>query len=595
MSKVQMLRASVTQRLTAAAEEIFVLFERSIAEYEEELSRSKEKNERQRKLLDAVFNPQLQLHRADVQQLLKSKEEVPPEQQEWSSSLHQEDPEPPHIKEEQEELWTNQEGEQLQGLVGVDIPSPPVSVKSLRKTENREAEPTASSSTEQMETEADGEDCGGSEPARNLDPGRQLQPTDERTSDFSDPDPDVRKDNWKVTYEPQSGLQNLPVSSMSLTTLKKIFTCCQHGETFDKKILLVKHWKHHTKKQFSCSLCGKKFVCKETLKAHKKWHEGQTECSCSLCGKIFTHVGKLSLHLNSHKEINRFKCSVCDRTFHTFYAIKRHKCKGESSKLHKPGTSQDEEQLQGLKEADTPKFTVIPVPVKSEDDEEKPQSSQFHQRQTEQMETEVDGEDCGGPDPDRHLQPVSGDNTTDSFEPETKVREDYWKETSEPQSVLNFLKNIGCNTGKKPFHCSECGKTFSLKGNLKTHMRIHTGEKPFSCSVCGKAFIQKVHLTRHMARQTGEKPLSCSVCDQRFTWHYQLKNHKCVGEFSQLQSQTEQMGTEADGEDCGGPESDLDRHLHPDTDDKTPESRRSGDGGMENRKPQSDLNSEKSL
>ena len=66
MSKVQMLRASVTQRLTAAAEEIFVLFERSIAEYEEELSRSKEENERQRKLLDAVFNPQLQLHRAGL-------------------------------------------------------------------------------------------------------------------------------------------------------------------------------------------------------------------------------------------------------------------------------------------------------------------------------------------------------------------------------------------------------------------------------------------------------------------------------------------------------------------------------------------------
>nr|XP_033493236.1 uncharacterized protein LOC117263726 isoform X2 [Epinephelus lanceolatus] len=62
MSKAQILRASVKQRLTAAAEEIFGLFERTIAEYEEELSRSKEENERQRKLLDAVFSPQLQLH-----------------------------------------------------------------------------------------------------------------------------------------------------------------------------------------------------------------------------------------------------------------------------------------------------------------------------------------------------------------------------------------------------------------------------------------------------------------------------------------------------------------------------------------------------
>ena len=56
MSKVQTLRVFMKQRLTAAAEEIFELFERTIAEYEEELCR-------QRKLLDAVLQPQVQLHR----------------------------------------------------------------------------------------------------------------------------------------------------------------------------------------------------------------------------------------------------------------------------------------------------------------------------------------------------------------------------------------------------------------------------------------------------------------------------------------------------------------------------------------------------
>ncbi|KAM3850110.1 uncharacterized protein ACN63O_020098, partial [Diretmus argenteus] len=65
---------------------------------------------------------------ADVQQLLVSKEEVPPEQQQ-SPSLDQENPETPHIKEEQE----SQEGEQLQGLEEADItkfPFTPVPVKS---------------------------------------------------------------------------------------------------------------------------------------------------------------------------------------------------------------------------------------------------------------------------------------------------------------------------------------------------------------------------------------------------------------------------------------------------------------------------------
>ncbi|KAM6919916.1 uncharacterized protein PEZ65_011942 [Lycodopsis pacificus] len=66
MSEVQMLRCLVNQRLTAAAEEIFGLFERTIAEYEEELSRSKEENERQ---LRAVLIPQLRLHRAASYQM----------------------------------------------------------------------------------------------------------------------------------------------------------------------------------------------------------------------------------------------------------------------------------------------------------------------------------------------------------------------------------------------------------------------------------------------------------------------------------------------------------------------------------------------
>ncbi|KAM6925900.1 uncharacterized protein PEZ65_009510 [Lycodopsis pacificus] len=258
MSKVQMLRCLVNQRLTAAAEEIFGLFERTIAEYEEERSRSKEQNERQRKLLDAVLNPEVRIQRAQVQQLLVVREEVPPEQQEWSASLdqedpepshmkeeqedpepprikeeqedpepthikedqedpepphikedqedpepphikeEQEDPEPPHIKEDQEELWTSQEGEQLQGLEEADVKFSFTPVKSEDDEEEAQSSELHQRQTEQMETEADGEDCGRPEPDRNLDPDRHPEPdTDDKTGDSSEPD------DWKETREPQ--------------------------------------------------------------------------------------------------------------------------------------------------------------------------------------------------------------------------------------------------------------------------------------------------------------------------------------------------------------------------------------------------------
>lgn len=63
MCKVQMLRALLNQRLSAAVEEILVAVETTIAEYEEELCRSKEEIERQRQLLDAVFKSPLEVGR----------------------------------------------------------------------------------------------------------------------------------------------------------------------------------------------------------------------------------------------------------------------------------------------------------------------------------------------------------------------------------------------------------------------------------------------------------------------------------------------------------------------------------------------------
>ncbi|KAM9839124.1 uncharacterized protein ACBR49_017791 [Aulostomus maculatus] len=64
-AEVPVLRALLTERLTAAAEQIVALLEETVAEYEDRVERSEREICRQRRLLDAVLKPEVRLHRAD--------------------------------------------------------------------------------------------------------------------------------------------------------------------------------------------------------------------------------------------------------------------------------------------------------------------------------------------------------------------------------------------------------------------------------------------------------------------------------------------------------------------------------------------------
>ncbi|XP_041664860.1 gastrula zinc finger protein XlCGF8.2DB-like [Cheilinus undulatus] len=181
------------------------------------------------------------------------------------------------------------------------------------------------------------------------------------------------------------------------------------------------------------------------------------------------------------------------------------------------------------------KFTFVPVPVKIEENEEIPQSSQLYQRQTGELERGADEEDCGRPgaarcyDPEKDLQPETGVKTEDSSEAETDDSAD-WGETPDHQCYLNSRENVTerKKTDKKSHCCPECGKSFNYRSHLIDHMRTHTGEKPFGCSVCGKSFKFKEDVKRHMRIHTGEKPFSCSECGKRFNQKQHVRVHMKV-------------------------------------------------------------------
>lgn len=77
----------------------------------------------------------------------------------------------------------------------------------------------------------------------------------------------------------------------------------------------------------------------------------------------------------------------------------------------------------------------------------------------------------------------------------------------------------------RPYPCPYCGKRFHQKSDMKKHTYIHTGEKPYKCNHCGKAFSQSSNLITHCRKHTGFKPFSCAACGRSFQRKVDLRRH----------------------------------------------------------------------
>ncbi|XP_060894484.1 zinc finger protein 70-like [Labrus mixtus] len=271
MSSVESLRGFVNERLTAAAEEIFRVFQRTIVEYEEEI-------ERQRRLLGDVLNPEIKLRRIELpQQHVCKEEEVLTDQllctQERNSSLDQEDPEPPQVKEEQEEISTSQEGEQLE---------------LKQEDETFSGTPTH-------------EECDDSD----------AEPTKRR-----------RKNNGRCNnvYIPNS-----PHFQTSPRSEKRCNSCDTCGKTFKYKSRLQTHVNVHTgERPYSCEVCGKDFRLSGVLLVHMRTHTGEKPYMCKTCGRYFRHHGELTIHMRTHTGERPYNCSTCGKSFCRKAELTRH-------------------------------------------------------------------------------------------------------------------------------------------------------------------------------------------------------------------------------------------------------------------------------
>lgn len=110
-----------------------------------------------------------------------------------------------------------------------------------------------------------------------------------------------------------------------LHTVNKSLDCSFCGKCFLSREELIAHRASHTgETPIPCSFCGKSFVNKTTLTIHMRIHTGEKPYACVQCGKRFTQNGSLKIHLRTHSGEKPYTCSQCSASFNNPSNLRRH-------------------------------------------------------------------------------------------------------------------------------------------------------------------------------------------------------------------------------------------------------------------------------
>lgn len=390
----------------------------------------------------------------DIQQALDNKENVPTEEREWISCLdHEEPPELPHIKEEQEKTWKSQDDEHE----GADIIKFTFGLLPW-KNEESEEEPHTSQLTEQKKQDDNTEVCGKAEPARNCCSGNISETiTDDSVvqEEFRDPQSGLSplQSNDLPVYDEECNVGTPFLSSSECTTSfdhdgrvqnhkghqpgSKPCSCSFCGKRYIRKDSLAIHTKCHSEgKSLRCSVCNKSFQVRRAVVKHMRTHTGEKPFSCSVCGVQFAQTSNLLSHFGIHTGVKPFTCSVCKKTF------RLRKNLGDHMRIHTG---------------------------------EKPFSCSVCGKRFAQYGHQI-----------QHMRIHTGEKPFSCS---------VCGKTFAQSSTLN--KHLRVHTGEKHFMCSICKVSFSDRATMLRHMTVHTRERPYSCSVCDKRFTRLAHVKKH--------------------------------------------------------------------------------------------------
>lgn len=251
-----------------------------------------------------------------------------------------------------------------------------------------------------------------------------------------------------------------------------------------------------------CRYCGKIFGSDSALQIHLRSHTGERPFICRVCGSRFTTKGNLKVHYQRHTETMDFvdEPKIDRRPPYDFRT---------QPKQLKSNPVSDKSLVEG----------TFDLSIKKDEKDDQVNFNDLNESRNSQA-----SDSPKRFDEDAARQFLSFDQEYSSSK--KKAWEKYMEVVDTPKAT-ELQQDEAYRVD--PNKCPICNRLLSCRSALRQHYRTHTGERPFRCRLCARSFTTKGNLKTHIGVHKINPLLSpvhsCTMCHKKYSTAHSLQQH----------------------------------------------------------------------